>query len=150
MRSKVFLLSFSLILSASMIAGAFVYKTRIVNATIGSNGMLIFGGRIQMMQLCCNGLRLQIGPPVEADVIFTWPISQLYMWWNLTMGQCVLGDAYPFGVCVSPFSWPPCTRSETVDGTIRQVGTTLTGPLSGTCQRSGGLVEGGGYSGTSF
>ena len=141
--SNAFFVIFSLFLSVGMITGSFVYKTRA--ATMGTNGEYIFGGLIQNIKVCCNGLKVTVGPPNSGTFMFT-SGSMLYQWYNLSVGQCVLGDAYIGGICIKPIAWPPCTRIERVDGTIRYVGTTLQGPPSGTC---GGTSSSGGSSDTS-
>jgi uncharacterized membrane protein YgcG len=145
--SKTFLVFFSIIASVGMITGSFVYKTKA--ATMGSHGLYIFGGMINDIELCCNGLKLEIGNPRSGTFMFTPGLSKLYMWYNISTDQCVLGDAYPFGVCIKPASWPPCSDEEEVDGTIRQMGTTLEGPMEGSCEDSGGGGGGGGTGGGS-
>jgi uncharacterized membrane protein YgcG len=143
--SNVFLIFFSTFVSIGMIMGSFVYKTRA--ATMGAHGLYIFGGKIQDIELCCNGLKLEIGGPRDGTFIFSWGLSQLFMWYNISNDQCVLGDAYPFGVCIKPASWPPCSDEEKVDGTIRQMGTTLEEPQNMCEGQSGGGTGGGGMTG---
>jgi len=136
--SKTFLISMALIMSIGMVTGSFVYKTKA--ATMGSHGLYIFGGKINDIEYCCNGLKLEIGGPRDGTFMFSPPLSRLYMWYNISNDQCVLGDAYPFGVCIKPASWPPCSDEEEVDGTIRQMGTTLEEPQNA-CE---GQASGGG------
>jgi len=134
-----FLIVLSLLLCAGLIGGAFAYKTNKANA-LGLTH--VFSGRINMITICCNGLNVIIG---SKNYIFTVG-SRLYLWYNLTPGQCVMGDALPVGVCLSPIAWPPCSIPiPATGGTINMVGTTLTGPKSGMC----GGISGGGGSGIS-
>lgn len=122
--SKTFIVAFSLLLSISMITGSYLYKVKRTNAyCITQNGMICFGGQVTFLELCCNGIKLYVGTETYMWIITT----RLYMWWNPTMGQCVLGDAYISGVCLTPLSWPPCSGSSYTLGTIRQMGTTLSG-----------------------
>ncbi|MFA5830277.1 MAG: hypothetical protein WC878_00430 [Candidatus Paceibacterota bacterium] len=131
--SKTALIVFSLVISLGLVAGSFIYKVQKAQGyCVTPFGFLCFGGTITSMEICCNGLKLTVSPPRDGDFLLTIG-SMVYMWWNPTMGQCVMGDAYMGGVCVNPFSWPPCSRSENVDGIIRQIGTTLLGPPPGTC-----------------
>ncbi len=131
--SKITLVFLSLVVSLGIITGAFLYKTNRVGAyCTTSQGTLCFGGPIRSVYVCCNGLKITVGGPREGTFLFT-AGSKLYMWYNLTAGQCVLGDAWHGGVCLKPTSWPPCTDVERVDGIIRYVGTTLSGPAAGTC-----------------
>jgi uncharacterized membrane protein YgcG len=143
--SKTFLISFSIVACVVMVGGAYVYKTK-AEATMGPYGMYLIGGKIEEIEYCCNGLKLTIGDPRGGDYMFTPGLSSLYKWWNISNDKCLLGDAYPFGVCIKPASWPPCSDEEEVDGTIRQIGTTLEDPEQGMCegQFSGG---GGNYGG---
>jgi len=135
--SKTVFIALSLVLSTGMIVIAFIYKTNKVNGyAFSENGILLFGGKIKSIEVCCNGLKMEIDKPLDGKFLFT-AGSMLYMWYNPTIGQCVLGEAFPVGVCFKPLSWPPCTSSETLDGTILSMGTTLTGPESGTCSGSG-------------
>jgi len=127
----------SLILSVSTILGAFIYKTYKVNGYATSEkGTLLFGGKINSIDVCCNGLKMEIDKPLDGKFLFTVG-SMLYMWYNPTIGQCVLGESTSSGICYKPNSWPPCYSSETLDGTIISMGTTLTGPESGTCSGTG-------------
>lgn len=131
---KTIFILLSLFLSVSMVMGAFTYKTNKVNGyTTTTTGMYAFAGKIESIQICCNGLKIKVGDPSGGEFMFTTG-SMLYAWYNPTIGQCVMGDAYPIAVCINPYSWPPCySTTGSPDGTIRMMGTTLTGPQSGTC-----------------
>jgi hypothetical protein len=151
LKSKIFLLSFSGILSTSMIAGAFVYKTGAATMCPDSRSFYCIGGKITEIEVCCNGLKVTVEGDYGGDFMYTPPLSDLNLWFNLTEEKCVKGDAYQYGVCVKPASWPPCSDEEDVDGTIRQIGTTLEDPESGHCENvsssSGGSWGGGGGGG---
>lgn len=131
-KTKTFLILLALIFCAGMIGGAFVHKTRAATATMGAFGYYIIGGLINDIEVCCNGLKLEIGEPRGGTYLFEWGVSKLYMWYNISQNQCALGDATPGGVCIKPASWPPCEDEEDVDGTIRYIGTTLETP-TGMC-----------------
>ena len=106
--TKTFLIIFSLVLSIGMISGSYVYKTKA--ATICSNGLYCFGGEITQIKVCCNGLKVTVKKgPFGGDYMFTVG-SMLYMWYNLTPGQCVTGDAWIGGVCKIPTAWRAATR----------------------------------------
>jgi hypothetical protein len=143
--SKASLVILSVFVSLALVSGAFIYRVNQANGyCVGENGMYCFGGLIKEVKVCCNGLKLKIGQPRDGTFMFMPGLSHLYMWWNLSKGQCVLGDAYPVGICLKIACWPPCTCEETVDGTIRNIGTTADGPMEGSCEDSGG---GGGSTG---
>jgi len=142
--SKTLVIVFSLVVSAGLVAGAFIYKT---NGVYGYNtsdgGMRLFGGKISAIKLCCNGLKITIDKPLDGKFMFGGG-STLYAWYNLSQNQCVTGDAYPYGECIIITTWPPCDDEEDADGTIRNIGTTLSEPKQGTCEANSGGGGGGG------
>lgn len=142
-RTKIFLISFSLLIGAGLIGGALVYST--IAATMCSHGLYCVGGKVNKVDRtrCCNGWKVEVGDPRGGTYMFTPGFSKLYMWNRLEQDEWVLGDAYPFGVCVLVASWPPCSDTENVDGTIRQLGTSAINGGGG----GGGGFGGGGASG---
>lgn len=138
--SKTFLIILSLFAVLAMISVAYIYKANKVNGYVQTEtGMLAFFGKITETEACCNGLKITIDSSSKGGGTFMYSSgSMLYMWFNLSSGQCVEGDATSGGVCVKPNTYPPCEEEEDVDGTIRMIGTTLSGPAQGMCQSGSG------------
>ncbi|MCC6290678.1 hypothetical protein IT398_01240 [Candidatus Nomurabacteria bacterium] len=79
-----------------------------------------FGGMIEEVEYCCNGVAVTIGPPSPGVFMFD-ETSQLYSHYNIfSPGPNVVGSAIPGGVCKKLFF--ECFPSPTF-GTIVQVGT---------------------------
>ncbi len=128
--SKKFPIILSLIVGTGLIALVFIYNLNNVYGYVTTeSGMRVFGGKVTDVTICCNGLKLKVG---DKDTFLLTATSDVRMWYNPTKGQCVIGDSYPGGVCLKPkdFCFP---TGGITDGTIRMIGTTLTGPPSGTC-----------------
>ncbi|MCX6735692.1 MAG: hypothetical protein NTZ13_01255 [Candidatus Parcubacteria bacterium] len=129
---------FSFFIGLSIIVGSFIYKVNRVNGYCTTDsGRYCFAGKIKKIKVCCNGLKIEVDKPLDGTFMFT-SSSKLYMWWNLSQGQCVMGDADPGGTCILIESY--CEEEEEVDGTIRMIGTTLKGPAKGTCTNKTGGV----------
>ena len=85
--------------------------------------LIPFGGRIEAVNYCCNGIELIIGPPRGGDFLFSWN-SILYAFYQIYRpGPWVLGDAEPGGACVHIAGG--CETSHPTTGIIRQIGTSL-------------------------
>lgn len=79
-----------------------------------------FGGMIEDVEYCCNGVAITIGPPSPGVFMFD-DSSQLYSYYNIfSPGPNVVGSATPGGICKDIFY--ECLPSATF-GTIVQVGT---------------------------
>ncbi len=129
--SKTFIFVFALIIGLASFTGFFAYKVKKAEGYCTTpNGLLCFGGTITEVKYCCNGVKITVSSPREGKFLLT-KDSKVYMWNNVTKDQCVMGDANLGGVCKYGAK---CKKIEQVDGTIRQIGTTLKGPPKGTCK----------------
>jgi len=87
-----------------------------------------FGGPIMMTEACCNGLKVTVdnyNPMFQGQkkLMLMPGLSRIFMNYRVMPGSYTVGDALPAGICVKPFTFPPCTSSESVDGTIMMIGT---------------------------
>ncbi|MFA6297173.1 MAG: hypothetical protein WC629_01285 [Candidatus Paceibacterota bacterium] len=93
-----------------------------------------FTGTIKSMELCCNGIKMEIKKeehqsPIEGKFIFEWknfiPLYQLgwglYEGYKMITGKIVVGAAQQGGECQTIYS--ECEYSETVDYKIQLMGT---------------------------
>ncbi len=131
--SKTFFFVFAFIIGFASVSGAFVYKTKKAEGyCTTTGGLYCFAGTITQVKYCCNGVKIKVSEPRDGTFLLT-ASSKVYMWWNVTKDQCVMGDANPGGVCKYGAK---CAQTDQVDGIIRQIGTTLKGPPKGTCKGS--------------
>lgn len=113
---------------------SFIWKALGVAAVAAGIGALLsddnhgdegvpFGGRIQSILECtCTGdLRLSVGPPRPATVLFT-SSSRLYAWWNIAAGNWVLGDHTGAGATCWVQAVTYCIAYP-AEGTIMKMGT---------------------------
>ncbi|PIR45410.1 MAG: hypothetical protein COV09_01450 [Candidatus Vogelbacteria bacterium CG10_big_fil_rev_8_21_14_0_10_50_13] len=92
--------------------------------SLPSAGQKLIGGQIEQVELCCNGLKIEVGDPNSGEFLFMPGKSTLYPYYNIfTPGAWVLGTASGQGVCQKLFSFPPCVKSDKVDGIIDIIGT---------------------------
>lgn len=90
----------------------------------GGLGEKLIGGQIQMVTLCCNGVKVKVGDPKGGEFLFVPGQSKLYAYYNIfTPGVWVLGTASPIAICQKLLAFPPCVQTESLDGTIKIVGT---------------------------
>ncbi len=123
-RQKLFKQSVIIVFSALFATGMiFSIRAYTTNAFCTAPwGMLCFGGPITDVAICCNGIKIEVGDPRDGEFLIV-KATDINMFFNVyTEDICVKGDAYPGGVCLKPLSWPPCTRTDVVDGIVRQIG----------------------------
>ncbi|MCX6738680.1 MAG: hypothetical protein NT098_01345 [Candidatus Parcubacteria bacterium] len=131
--SKTFVFVFAFIIGLVSVTGAFVYKVKKAEGyCTTTGGLYCFAGTITEVKYCCNGVKIKVSEPRDGTFLLT-DNSKVYMWNNVSKDQCVMGDANPGGVCKYG---PKCKKTDQVDGTIRQIGTTLKGPPKGMCNGS--------------
>lgn len=88
-------------------------------AKTNAAGTVPFGGRINAVFYCCNGITIAVGPPRGGIFLFTYD-SILHAYYNIyAPGPWVLGLASPGGFC----EVPPLCIPVAVDNTIIRVGT---------------------------
>lgn len=85
----------------------------------------LIGGKILKSELCCNGVKITVGPPKAGIFMYMPGISRLYSYFNIFMpGPYVLGTASGVAVCQKLISFIPCAIPEPVPGgIIRMIGT---------------------------
>ncbi len=131
MNKKYYIAALSIILSFSFVIAPFAAHAEIASA-VRQN----LEGTISSVDVCCNGLKLQIDKgqytsPISGSMIFMWqnmiPIPfigwGLYSWWDVAPQSVVLGDAISGGTCITVDS--ECESTESVQYSIQQLGTTL-------------------------
>jgi len=144
---------YSLLLSVFALVCMFSFISTEKAQAVGVADMMLypFTGTIKTMELCCNGLKLEIKKgqyqsPIEGKFIFEWknfiPIYQLgwglYETRQLRIGALLLGDARQGGQCQTIYSY--CEYSENVDYSLQQTGVT---PEGGSMSNIGGSVGAG-------
>lgn len=84
----------------------------------------LIGGKIQRVEMCCNGVKIKVGEPRGGEFLFIPGLSKLYAYYNIfTTGVWVLGTASGVATCQQLFSFPPCVWPEVVKGgIIRMIG----------------------------
>lgn len=104
-----------------LVGGALAYSR--VEAALPGYNFIPFGGRIEKVNYCCNGIELTIGPPRPGNFIFEWGRSVPYAFYQFYRpGPWALGDAYPGGSCEDIYD--ECAPHP-AKGTIRQIGTSM-------------------------
>lgn len=79
----------------------------------------LIGGRVQMVEMCCNGVKIKVGDPKGGEFLFMPGLSKLYAYYNIfTPGVWVLGTATGIATCQQLLSFPPCVRPEILRGGI--------------------------------
>ncbi len=82
-----------------------------------------FGGRIQAVTYCCNGILLRTGPPTPiTGGLFLYPWgAPIYQWGQIYRpGPWILGSYWPSGICLTGTY---CATTITALGTILYAGT---------------------------
>lgn len=84
----------------------------------------LIGGKILMTEVCCNGVKITVGPPKAGIFLYMPGVSKLYSYFNIfTPGPWVLGTAFGVATCQKVVSFIPCTIPEPVPGgIIRMIG----------------------------
>lgn len=106
-------------------AGALAVGAGILGGLFGSreDAGTPFGGRIISIDrcTCSGGLRLTIGPPKPAVILYLPGASKLYKYHNISEGNWTLGDYASGGVCLKRVV-STCIKLP-VQGTIMKIGT---------------------------
>lgn len=84
----------------------------------------LIGGKILMTEVCCNGVKITVGPPKAGIFLYMPGVSKLYSYFNIfTPGPWVLGTAFGVATCQKLASFIPCAIPEPVPGgIIRMIG----------------------------
>jgi len=110
---------FNLILALVMAIGAVTLAWGGRERALGQ-GVLAFGGRIILVEYCCNGVAITVGPPRPGRFLLT-SGTILYPYYNVyTPGPSVLGTAIPGGICHEAAT--ACVVPIPVAGTVTMIG----------------------------
>ena len=84
----------------------------------------LIGGKIILSEICCNGVKITVGPPKAGIFLYVPGVSTLYPYFNIfTPGPWVLGTAFGVATCQKLASFIPCAIPEPVPGgIIRMIG----------------------------
>jgi hypothetical protein len=133
----------SLVIAVCLIIGARSKQTDAQAMAAGARG-IPYGGRMATEVLCCNGFIFSLTPEKELasaakpgtppnSFFFgdeKWPAVPeigigMYRWWSPMIGNIILGDATPVGICLA---LPSCTTVVKTKFDARKMGTTAYPP----------------------
>lgn len=85
----------------------------------------LIGGKILFAEICCNGIKITVGPPKPGVFLYVPGVSKLYPNFKILIpGTWVLGSAFGMATCQRTISIIPCAVPEPVPGgIIRMIGT---------------------------
>lgn len=111
-----------------------IVLTVFIPSTAGAVGLSsLIGGKILLVEPCCNGIKITVGPPNAGIFLFMPGVSRLYANFNIMIpGTWVLGNAFGVATCQRVVSIIPCAIPEPVPGgIIRMIGTSGVGGALG-------------------
>ncbi len=113
--------SAGLIILALALAVSAIYFSLNWRMARGQSNIFNFGGEIEDVQYCCDGVAIMIGTP-RPGWFKIGPGTILYSWYNVfEAGPRALGTYRPGGSCLTIDSM--CELTLPLQGTIIQVGT---------------------------